>query len=223
MILRRFGFTLLAFSSALIAQERIQVQFTTLAWEPVEQELHFQSPESAPESIEINTRFRSEPYFYTGPNPIVFYTESSGPDGTAIRNPVATAKIPQDIKSAMLLFVPVAGQDGVSIYVMDDSMDAFPWGSVRFFNLTQRDLGIIFNDEKIPIRPLEMKTSKAQNEHKSVHLSILAIQDKELRDLYNSQWPQDEGTRHLVFIKDAPQRYQGIMTKSVTDFRPDKQ
>lgn len=221
--MRRLTYTILVLICCVrvLAQENtIAVEFTTLSWERTDDTIFFQSSGSSPESITLNTRMRSGPYRYIGQNPIVFFTESENADGESIHVPVATVTIPLGMQHALLFFVRPNDKSRMTVYVMDDSPKAFPPGSVRFFNMTDRDLGVLFNDEKIPMHPRDVKTIAVSGEPMRANLAILAIRDEALRDIYHAQWGHSNRSRYLVFIKDSEMRLDGVEIKTIPEHFP---
>lgn len=201
-------------------EESISINFTTLSWDRTSEKVFFQSANQQPTEITLNPRARSQSYQYVGPNPIRFFTLQQGADGKIIQAPVGSVSITPEQRDVLLLFVPKPNQSTMRIIAMDDSQSSFPPGSVRFFNMTQRNLGVIFDGEKIPMRPLDIKTSAPKEESKRVNLAILAIRDEQLRDIYHAQWGQDSRSRFLVFIKDSEMRIGGVETKSIPQHFP---
>ncbi len=197
-------------------EANISIQFTTLSWERMRGEkLFFQSYGQEPTEITLSPRRRSEAYRYVGPSPLVFFKKVTNAEGEIVQMPVTSVAISPEKNDQLFLFVRSSDGAQTKIYPMDDSESNFPPGSVRFFNMTSRNLGVIYDGEKIPLHPYEMRTASSKNEFKRVNLAILAIRDEELRDIYNAQWGQSSHSRYLIFIKDSEMRIDGVETKSI--------
>ncbi len=200
------------------SDETIRVTFTTLGWDRTNETLYYQSQGQPYQPIVLNPRSRSQAYSYTGPNPLTFFIARKGSQGETQYLPIVSASLPAESGEYLLLFVPSPEKRQFEVFALDDSLASFPWGSVRFFNMTSRNLGLLFDGEKIPLRPLEARTSSSKTDRKRVHLAILAIRDEKLRDIYNAQWGQDSRSRNLVFIKDTTRRVDGVETRTISEF-----
>lgn len=196
------------------------VCFTTLAWDRIDEPLYFQTLDGSLSKILMGTRARSPVYQYVGPSPLVFYTKTTGEQDEAQRTPVASYGISQSADELLLIFVQSPDGERLSVYGLDDSKESFPWGSVRFFNMTNSTLGVIYDDEKLRLDPKSFKTSKPKADRKRVSMAILTIRDDQLRDIYNAQWGQDSLSRNLIFIRPTNKRRNGVETKTIPEFAP---
>jgi len=89
---------------------------------------------------------RSPIYTYEGLNPIVFYRETPAPtdlDPNAVkRTKVGEISLPHPGGDYLFIFFPNSNTENENyrIYPMDDSTNALPYGSVRFFNASSQQL-----------------------------------------------------------------------------------
>jgi len=89
---------------------------------------------------------RSPVYTYEGLNPIVFYRETPAPtdlDPNVVkRTKIGEISIPHPGGDYLFIFFPNLNAENESyiIYPMDDSTNALPFGSVRFFNASSQQL-----------------------------------------------------------------------------------
>ena len=90
-------------------------------------------------------KYRSEVYTYKGPPTMVFFRRSTGPEGAVVRTPVATAAIPAEVKEPLIFFMdapqteatddaPATRQREFNLVWIDDSLQSFPYGTVRVLN-----------------------------------------------------------------------------------------
>jgi hypothetical protein len=121
----------------------------------------YDDPSHHAQPLVFNSFTRSESYEYKGPGKIVFFRQTpappTAPDGTPpTRELFSTVELPADGDHFLLLFLPDAfAQQNKQpiIYAIDDSTDAFPFGSVRLFNATKNDLAGAVGNDRIPVLP----------------------------------------------------------------------
>lgn len=102
---------------------------------------------------------RSPIYTYEGLNPIVFYRETPAPtdlDPNAVkRTKVGEISLPHPGGDYLFIFFPNsnAENENYRIYPMDDSTNALPYGSVRFFNASSQQLVGKLGKDRISLGP----------------------------------------------------------------------
>lgn len=128
-------------------------------------DIRFLNPAGQSAILEFNVTIRSDDYRYRGNNPIVFFREEEVDGGggppAVLRTPVATARIPEGVDEALIIFVanPRRTDDSnapeFSAFVMDDSLQAFPPDSLVVFNATGAHLfgRVGGRDTRFPVGP----------------------------------------------------------------------
>lgn len=102
---------------------------------------------------------RSPVYTYEGLNPIVFYRETPAPtdlDPNALkRTKIGEISLPHPGGDYLFIFFPNsnAENENYKIYPMDDSTNALPYGSVRFFNASSQQLVGKLGKDRISLGP----------------------------------------------------------------------
>lgn len=102
---------------------------------------------------------RSPIYTYEGLNPIVFYRETPAPtdlDPNAVkRTKVGEISLPHPGGDYLFIFFPNSNTENENyrIYPMDDSTNALPYGSVRFFNASSQQLVGKLGKDRISLGP----------------------------------------------------------------------
>ena len=102
---------------------------------------------------------RSPIYTYEGLNPIVFYSETPAPtdlDPNAVkRTKVGEISLPHPGGDYLFIFFPNSNTENENyrIYPMDDSTNALPYGSVRFFNASSQQLVGKLGKDRISLGP----------------------------------------------------------------------
>ena len=134
-------------------------------------------------------------------------------EGTPLFLPI---EIPANIKKPLLLVLPDKTDPiGVKTLCIEDSVENFKWGSIRFVNVTGEDL--IFRHEKqnrlIPSgwKPTSV-TPKGKNRNMGV--SIYLRKNLKIPPLYSSIWRHRQDLRKLVIIVPSKDKSRGLI-----DFR----
>lgn len=208
-------------------QEPITVSFSCLAWDKVDTRGLRYLRNNQTEALRISSAYRTGPYSYTGPNPIVFFREIPGPEGTVIRQPVGRAEIPPGQRSVLLLFIrnnePEGSGNEYNILVLDDSLTSFPKGSYRVFNLSEHEIGCIFGDQKFTVASQQYKTVSlgAENEV-DVRIHFSSRIDGQWVPSVNTRWLYQDSARSLVFVtQDGSVRNPQLKIKSITQYLKD--
>lgn len=182
-------------------------------------ELAFQSSDGEAQAIEVPQSFRSSEYHYTGSPEIVFFQNTTGANDSQVREPVCSITTNSSVKDWLFLFVRDETTGDIRVLGMDDSVASFPFGGCRYFNLTNRTLGIIYGNEKFKLDPKSFETiSPGIAPNKNVQLQILAIRNEQLQDIFNSQWQQQSNARYLIFIIESERRRDRVEVKSIAEY-----
>jgi hypothetical protein len=198
----------------------IQTHFRTLGWNYRANDLFYAPVSGEDASIEIPQSFRSPEYSYAGDSIITFYRISRLPDGSVVRDAVCSVEVNQQVNQWLFLFVSNPESGEVRVFAMDDSLEGFPYGSSRYFNLTDRTLGVVFGKRKFKLEPRGSDiVSPDIDADTNVQLQILAIRNDELQDIYNAQWPQDLRVRYLIFIKESERRRGRVDIKAIPEYQ----
>ncbi len=155
--------------------------------------------------IRVTSDFRSEQYSYMGPNPIVFFREVMGPEGILIKQPIASASIPNGMTHALLIFNKLESPDSAGreyrILVIDDGSTNFPWGSFRVFNFSEHQIGGIIADEKFVIQPKSFQTiSPKYDDDKNMGVRFSINFEGEWIPAMSTRWRYHDTGRNLVFL-----------------------
>lgn len=198
----------------------ISTKFRTLGWNYRANDLLYAPVTGEDASIQLPQSFRSPEYSYTGGTTLTFYRMHKLPDGSVVRDAVCSVEVNQEVQKWLFLFVANPESGEVRVFGMDDSLEGFPYGSSRYFNLTDRTLGVVFGHRKFKLEPRGSDTvSPDIDADANVQLQILAIRNHELQDIYNTQWPQDLRVRYLIFIKESERRRGRVDIKSIAEYQ----
>ncbi len=109
--------------------------------------------------------------------------------------------IASNIQSPLVLILPDPQHpSGLRAIATDDSMAAFPWGSIRFFNTTGNPLTIRFGNELKPL-PEGDKVVDIKPDGPARRLGVqLFMPEKPDEILYSAVWEHDPQVRKLIFM-----------------------
>lgn len=191
------------------------VLFTTLAWEildPSEELTLNYTHKDRPQSVSILWRERSRPMPIDGPGELTF-TRTVTRDGQAVEVPVATARIPEGVSRALLVFGPNPrhgpGESSIRVLVIDDSLPVFPGQSVRLVNYSTMELGGEVGTRAFSVAPGRDQVVPADLPETNRLLPLrLARRDAQggWKKLRSTGLPMTPDLRVLVFLVDDPAR-----------------
>ena len=205
----------------------ISVEFSCLAWSQVDTKgLRYLDGEKV-EPLRISSAYRTGPYRYRGTNPIVVFREVAGPEGAVIRQPVGRAFVDPSFTKVLFLFIrndqPEGSGSEYEIMVLDDSLDSFPRGAYRIFNLSNHQIGGFIGKEKFIVPTKEFRTIELDSEDKvdvQIHFSS-RVEDQWVPGV-NTRWLYRDNMRSIVFVTaDQESRYPMLKVKSVKEYLED--
>ncbi|WP_309383751.1 hypothetical protein [Cerasicoccus frondis] len=200
-----------AFASMLLAEdssESIRVKFTSISWDkPIQEELFVLSGgEMMP--LQIHTMQRSKLVDYRGNNPIIFYRKSSNPSADIQFVPVAQVRVNSSLVEPLFIFFKQA--DDYRIFVVEDSFEAFPVGSYRFLNLTDKDMIAQLGSNKIALNPRTLDALKGPFERTLEYQVAFVVREEDgLAPIYYNRWMHVENYRYLILISESKSRDTG--------------
>jgi hypothetical protein len=166
----------------------------------------------------ITSDFFTNEQDYHGPAEISFMHLSK--DGTT--TPIANSLL-VDGSQVILLFIP-DNKGGLRITSLQDSPTLFPWGSLRFINLTggrakirygQNEYPVPINDEKI-IRPPSSHKTYANGE-------ILTEREDGYSVGYRIRTFQEDDLRAIYFLLPGDPKEHAILLKGVEERKRDEE
>jgi hypothetical protein len=109
--------------------------------------------------------------------------------------------ITPNIQSPLVLILPDPQHpSGLRAIATDDSMAAFPWGSIRFFNTTGNPLTIRFGNELKPL-PEGDKVVDIKPDGPARRIGVqVSLEEKPGEILYSAVWEHDPQVRKLIFV-----------------------
>ena len=175
------------------------------------------------QTIVASTTMRSGDYAYDAGENIIFYGERVDPEGTPI--PEAIVPIPEGASRLLLLFseLSVPNEEGLTyqVYVIEDDINKFSFGSFHFINASKKDAAVNLGGNKFLLKQGATKNVEVEPPKQGDVLINVAAQNPE--DLtwslfYSNGWGHRDNLRTLVFIIDNQQG--GVTTLRYRQFEP---
>ena len=177
------------------------------------------------QTIVATTAIRSGDYAYDAGEMITLYGDRIDEEGKPI--PEAIAPVPEGASRLLLLFtqLPEPNEQGLTyrVYVIEDDIQKFSFGSFHFINASTKDSGINLGGEKFLLKKGASKNIKVKPpEQGDVLINIVAHNPEDLTwsPFYSNGWGHRDNLRTLVFIIDNPQG--GVTTLRYRQFEPTK-
>jgi hypothetical protein len=209
---------LLLLAAGLAAQSRperrdpmVSARFRALAFaHPIQDGAYRTQRGSVP--LLITSDFLTGEQAYRGPATIEFVRRpTEGPE-----TPLASTVL-ADGSKVILLLIP-DGQGGQRIVQLPDREGDFPWGTLRFINLTGRQAVVRYGGASRTIAPNgEAVVKPPANPKGYASGQILTLVDGELRPGYNIRTFQQADVRAIYFL--MPGQGDGILLKGVEERR----
>jgi hypothetical protein len=110
--------------------------------------------------IELRAHHRTGLYRYRGLNPIVFFRERPGADGSPVRGQVGSLRVAKEIKQALVFAIPrtasaaAAGTgDELTFVAIDDSRGAFGPAMLVIYNALPMRVGAVLGTRRFVLEP----------------------------------------------------------------------
>ena len=167
------------------------------------------------ELLRLPTRNFSQSFKYNGSIPMIFFKKDKGTEEEDIYTPVASIRIPESCKEAILVFLSTSRKVAAStgkrfqILFIDGSQTQFPAGGRHFINLSSSNVMISIGEQKIQVRPKDSKTflpASKTLEAGRVPVQVFFSQNNQWQLLSSTRWSMDPRVNTLVFIFEDPIR-----------------
>ncbi len=211
--------------------DTLSIQFDCLAWGDANTQgiKYIQDGQAVP--LRISRAFRTGPYRYTGPSPIVFFREARNEDGTLKRVPVATVEVSPSQKQVLMLFTHSSQGQGnpddpepLQVMALGDGLEEFPPGSYRVFNLSEHTIGCVLADETFMVEPKQFTTiTPAVHDNLDVRIHFSSKVDGQWVPSINTRWLYRQNARRLVFVaRDNRTDRPLLKVKTISQFLKDE-
>lgn len=184
---------------ALAFQEPIDGGYTTAkGWSP----------------LLITSDFLTAEQAYRGPADLTILRRD--PSGST--RPVASTRLAEAAK--LILLLAPDGQGGQRIVQIDDAPGTFPFGTVRFFNLSGKPLGLGGPSVRGILPPGGSRVVKPTPDARGyAMIPILAQQEGQWKTAYNLRLFPQPDVRTLYFVLPGPANSHAVTLKGVEERR----
>lgn len=209
MNIKRISYTLVAIlwtlcPAVVFAQPtdvKSSIQFSCVVWTDLSYPaLYFrQGDEFLP--LTLLPRQRSQIYSLQGREALELYVAKDQANGTPGHELVGRAALPQGAKQMLFMIQesPSGGKLPLTVYGMDDSLDAFPAGSFRFLNFTNLPLQVEFGGTTNKLSPQAIKVVQPEIPELGGFLPFM-IKDSEGRTGFQTRLFGQPRGRKMVLI-----------------------
>lgn len=178
------------------------LEFFTLAWSGQVEGLKYQpTPNENVSDIRVNSRYLNGPYNYYGPSRLVFFEETTSPDGSMVRQPKAYFDTASDTGKVILLFTP--NQAGsYRVFAININPQNFAAGSYRFINLSPREVAIKLGDDRHVIKSASQEVVLPGFGDRQRFSAQMAAPSHESgwELIFSTDWTHQKRKRVLVFF-----------------------
>jgi hypothetical protein len=176
-----------------------------------------------PPQIRVKTYLNSSRFMVNMVGNRIMFSRSKDPL-TAKDEAIATVKVPRDMKQILVVFFPAPKSDDPAavpqypVKLIDDSVKAFPRGSILCYNLSEQPVRLMLEKKKYDIKVGKKKLIVDPPANARNHCSMYAYANAE--DKWNrigaSLWPHPGPKRILQFFYLNP-RSKRVELKGIKD------
>lgn len=205
---------ILAAASSAAEKDAVKCEIITLSWSGNIKGLAYASADGV-KSMDVYESGFTIPEKYFGPPVIAFYADRNTLTLPPAERPepIATATLPVGLPSILLLFTPLTDSPGkMDINVINNSIQDFPPGAYRVFNLSPSKLQLVTDKTIHPaIPPQRLAIIKPSPGEPVRDMDIrIAVAGKEV---YTSQWGHRDIRRTTVFISPDPRGHDQLLIR----------
>ncbi len=165
----------------------------------------------------ITSDFLTAEQSYRGPAALTILRKTV----TGSTQPLASTQLTDGAK--LILLLTPDGNGGQRIVQIDDAPGAFPYGSVRFFNLTGKPLGLRINSRSLVIATGEESVVKPSPDTRGyAAMQLMTQKDGEWGVGYNLRIFSQEDVRTIYFVLPGPADSHGVALKGVEERQTSK-
>jgi hypothetical protein len=159
------AFLLAACPASLRAQAsgKPAVEFCCVVWEPLPMSAVFYRDGKSYLPLEFSPGSRSQRYPLKEAGPLELYEKAVGADGASTYKLVGKAALVAGARQMLFLIDPVPNATGLPLrlFGVNDALDVFPTGTIRFFNFSTTALQVKLGEQvsKLPAGEMSVVTT----------------------------------------------------------------
>lgn len=144
--------------------------------------------------------FRSPFYRRPESEGLEFYQLETKPDGTKVRKPIVSAKIPKGLMFPLVLLVK--NQSAITAQVLDDGPETLPGGSYRILNRLDYDIGLLAGKDPTVVRRVSelVIAGKPSGEGRTIFIQLFRLGTSERKLLFSNNWAFSDKVRTLMVV-----------------------
>lgn len=213
----------LLFASRVTARETFTVR--CLAFQPGfpgELHAHDAGGNSTAGQVEIKSYLNHETNVLKPESDQLVFTQVMRPaSATDVNEVVGQFKIPTNLKSAILVFLPENSEPDkpkCQVQAVDDNAKDFPAGSFKVTNFTDSEVKIVLdgNENLIPAGESKVISKLKYNDQESIGMSAYSKKGEEWETITTGSWTNPGARRILEVLYKDPKRGK-VMLKGVID------
>ena len=189
---------------------------------PRELHAHDASGNSTAGQVEVKSYLNHESNVLKPESDQLVFTQVMRPiSASDVNEVVGQLKVPANLKSAILLFIPEntdLNAPKCQVQAVDDSTKEFPAGSFKVTNFTDAEAKIVLDGSEILIPAGESKVilKLKYNEQESIGMAAYSKKGEEWETVTTGSWT-NPGTRRVLEVLYKDPKRDKIMLKGVID------
>jgi hypothetical protein len=201
------AFLLNAYPAPLRAQasDKPAVEFCCVVWEPLPITTVFYRDGKSYLPLEFSPGSRSQLYPLKEAGPLELYEKALGADGASTYKLVGKAPLVAGARQMLFLIDPVPNAIGLPLrlFGVNDALDVFPTGTIRFFNFSTAALRVKLGEQvsKLPAGEMNVVTT---NVTKNGGFIPFLIGNSQGETVFETRLFSQPSGRDMVFIGAPP-------------------
>jgi len=172
--------------------------------------------------VDVTKMTRSQQYRFKSGRIVHFYHKTTGAQGDAILQEVATVKVPADWSRVLFLFIPGKSAHHHRIFPIRDDRAHAPFGSYQFVNFSKITVSGFIGKERISLQPKESRVVRFRGKTRPLNFGVWSVIDGKRQWLQRNTLTYKPDKQLIYFFHQSQDRRGRIKveSKGIVDFRP---
>jgi hypothetical protein len=177
------------------------VEFYVVVWEPLPTPAVFYRDGTSYLPLELSPGSRSQLYHLKSSNALELFEEVTLPDGASTYKLLGKARLVEGARRMLFLVDLIPNPTGLPLrlFGVDDGLDVFPPGTIRFFNFSTAELQVKFAGQASKVPAGEMSLMKSKIPENGGFIPFL-IGDPKGEVIFETRLFSQPSGRDMVFI-----------------------
>lgn len=160
----------------------------------------------------FNGSVRSPAYSYSGPAILALYPVADSLPVTPgkpdeLPAPIANIVLPAKIVTPLIiLFKNPSGSPAYRAVVLDDSLEAFPFGSYLFINYSSQQVATSIGDNQFVLGPKQQQLITSDKKYYNIRMAVQRNEGLSWKKIYDDYYPNRDDNRMLFFMLDIVEK-----------------